>query len=219
MIDIEISKYLKETYPKLSLGVIEYNGVVAESNDVLWNIAKEKSDIVKNLIKKDEINKTNKIKDIRDAYKGLGKDPSRYRISSEALVRRILQGKDLYRVNNIVDINNIVSLESLYPVGSYDLDMVKSSINFRVGIKGEVYDGIGKQGINLENMPVFSDVEGAFGSLTSDSKRTMITCNAKNLIMIVISFSGHSDLQKTIHFAIKLLEEHAGASKIQYKII
>ena len=218
MIDIKISKYLKEKYPKLSLGIIQYEGNIEEKNEFIFRELEVVSENVKELIKKEEINFIPKIKSIRDAYKELG-DPSRYRISSEALLRRIFQGKNLYTVNNIVDINNIVSLKSLYPVGSYDLDKIKEPINFRVGLEGEVYSGIGKQEISLENMPLFSDEEGPFGSLTSDSKRTMINSESKKMVMILISFSGNNDFNEIITFAIDLLKKYSSAKKIEYKII
>ena len=57
----------------------------------------------------------------RAAYKALGKDPARYRGSAEALLRRVIAGKGLPRINNVVDVINLVSVESLLPVGLYDL--------------------------------------------------------------------------------------------------
>ena len=45
----------------------------------------------------------------RKAYKAFGKDPGRFRVSSEALYRRVRQGKDLYRINTVVDANNHVA--------------------------------------------------------------------------------------------------------------
>ena len=59
----------------------------------------------------------------------MGKEPSRYRVSSEALIRRILQGKGLYRINNVVDTNNLISIETGYSVGSYDLENLHGNIN------------------------------------------------------------------------------------------
>ncbi len=53
----------------------------------------------------------------RKAYRACGKDPTRYRLSSESLLRRVLKGKGLYKVNNIVDINNLLSLKYHYSIG------------------------------------------------------------------------------------------------------
>ena len=97
------------------------------------------------------------IKALRDAYRALGNDPTRYRGSNEALVRRISQGKELYRVNTIVDVNNLISLETLHSAGTFDLDRVQPPIIFRVGQPCEFYFGIGKGQIKIEELSVFAD--------------------------------------------------------------
>jgi len=151
------------------------------------------------------------IKAIRDAYRSLGKDPSRYRASQEALFRRILQGKGLFRINTVVDINNLVSLESVHSVGSYDLSQLDFPITFRVGRKGEVYKGIGKEDVNLEGLPILADGNGPFGSPTSDSERAMITTNTRQVMMLIIAFSGSDGLRAHTHRAVQLLSRFAKA--------
>src|ERR1700747_3092855 len=91
----------------------------------------------------------------RAAYKALGKDPARYRGSAEALLRRVIAGKSLPRINVVVDIINVVSVESRLPIGLYDLAHVSGDIVFRAGRVGETYKGIGKYDFNLEHLPVF----------------------------------------------------------------
>src|SRR6266849_3345604 len=80
----------------------------------------------------------------RSAYKALGKDPARYRGSAEALLRRVISGKGLPQINAVVDVMNLVSVESRLPVGLYDLAHVSGDIVFRAGREGESYKGIGK---------------------------------------------------------------------------
>jgi len=123
---------------------------------------------------------------VRAAFKAIGKDPSRYRPSSEALTRRVLAGKPLYSVNNVVDCGNLVSLMTGVPVGCYDAAWLKGdAVTFRVGTPGETYDGIGRGEINLECLPVLADEEGAFGTPFSDSARTAITENTHNLKFVL----------------------------------
>src|SRR5579863_1359530 len=126
----------------------------------------------------------------RAAYKALGKDPARYRGSAEALLRRVIAGKGLPRINNVVDVINLVSVESRMPVGLYDLEHVQGDIVFRAGRAGETYKGIGKYDLNLEGLPVFCDALGPHGSPTSDSERTMVTEATKKILAIIISFGG-----------------------------
>src|SRR5438046_4113349 len=100
----------------------------------------------------------------RAAYKALGKDPSRYRGSAEALLRRMVAGKGLPEINAVVDVINLVSVESRLPVGLYDLGHVGGEIVFRAGRAGETYKGIGKYDLNLEGLPLFADTVGPHGS-------------------------------------------------------
>jgi DNA/RNA-binding domain of Phe-tRNA-synthetase-like protein len=154
----------------------------------------------------------------RAAYKALGKDPARYRGSAEALLRRVIAGKGLPRINNVVDVINYVSVESRLPVGLYDLAQVQGDIVFRAGRAGETYKGIGKYDLNLEGLPVFSDALGPHGSPTSDSERTMVTEATEQVIAIIISFGGADPLQRWGLQMTELLQRYASGKNIQLKI-
>ena len=150
----------------------------------------------------------------RAAYKALGKDPARYRGSAEALLRRVIAGKGLPRINNVVDVINLVSVESRLPVGLYDLAHVQGEIVFRAGRAGETYKGIGKYDLNLEGLPVFCDALGPHGSPTSDSERTMVTLATKQVVAIIISFGGAEVLQRWGQQTTELLQQHAFGKNI-----
>jgi DNA/RNA-binding domain of Phe-tRNA-synthetase-like protein len=154
----------------------------------------------------------------RAAYKALGKDPARYRGSAEALLRRVIAGKGLPRINNVVDVINYVSVESRLPVGLYDLAHVEGDIVFRAGRAGETYKGIGKYDLNLEGLPVFCDALGPHGSPTSDSERTMVTEATGQVLAIIISFGGADTLQRWGLQMTGLLERYASGKNIQVNI-
>src|ERR1700687_367932 len=132
----------------------------------------------------------------RAAYKALGKDSARYRGSAEALLRRVIAGKSLPRINAVVDIINLVSVESRLSIGLYDLAHVQGDIVFRAGRAGETYKGIGKYDLNLEGLPLFCDALGPHGSPTSDSERTMVTSETKRVLAVIISFGGKEGLDR-----------------------
>ena len=155
----------------------------------------------------------------RAAYKVLGKDPARYRGSAEALLRRVIAGKGLPRINAVVDIINLVSVESRLPIGLYDLTHVQGEIVFRTGRAGETYKGIGKYDLNLEGLPVFCDAIGAHGSPTSDSERTMVTSETKNVLAIIISFAGKEGLDRWTQRMSHLFAQHASGSGCETQII
>jgi len=154
----------------------------------------------------------------RAAYKALGKDPARYRGSAEALLRRVIAGKGLPRINNVVDVSNFVSVESRLPVGLYDLAHVQGDIVFRAGRAGETYKGIGKYDLNLEGLPVFCDAVGPHGSPTSDSERTMVTEGTIQVIAIIISFGGTETLQRWGQQMTELLQKYVSGKNIQLNI-
>jgi len=155
----------------------------------------------------------------RAAYKALGKDPARYRGSAEALLRRIVAKKGLPRINAVVDVINLVSVESRLPVGLYDLGHVSGDIVFRAGLAGETYKGIGKYDLNLEGLPLFADAIGPHGSATSDSERTMVTAETKQVLAVIVSFGGAEGLQKWGERMTQLLERYAGGRAFGLTIV
>lgn len=219
MIDISISEELKKVCPTITLVCIEANVTVGNSSDSLLKEIDDYCDILKDQIHIEELSDLSQIKAGRDVYKKLGKAPSKYRLSSEALIRRVLQGKGLYRVNNIVDINNLISLKTKFPVGSYNVDHLHSPISLTIGKEGEQYKGIGKDLINIANLPVLTDSIGSFGSPTSDSERAMITTNVNKILICMYSFSGKADIEFFLNNCIELLEKYANGKDIETQII
>lgn len=217
---LTIDQTMKQKWPHTRVGCFQYKAAVEKKNEAMWKYLKK--DIFKKT--KDAIfdygvNEIPNIKESRMAYKAFGKDPSRYRVSSEALVRRIGQGKGLYEVNTVVDVNNLISIESGFSVGSYDAAKIADELVFRIGEAGETYKGIGKDEIKIDGLPVLADEAGAIGSSTSDSERAMITEEAKEILTLVYSFSDNKDLEQAMEYGRRYLEEYAGAEELQCWIV
>lgn len=215
-----IDAAMKEQWPNTRVGCFQYKVTVEKKNEEMWKYLKK--DIFKKA--KDAIfdygvNEIPNIRESRMAYKAFGKDPSRYRVSSEALIRRIGQGKGLYEVNTVVDVNNLISIESGFSVGSYDAAKIAEELVFRVGMEGETYKGIGKDEIKIDGLPTLADEAGAIGSSTSDSERAMITEDAEEILTLVYSFSDNQDLEKAMEYGRKYLEKYAGAKDIESWIV
>ena len=105
----------------------------------------------------------------RRIYKACGKDPSRYRPASEALIRRILQGKELYQRDTLVDLVNLASIAFGYSIGGFDADkFVGDTLTLGIGREGEPYEGIGRGMINIHGLPVYRDAQGGVGQPTDD---------------------------------------------------
>jgi DNA/RNA-binding domain of Phe-tRNA-synthetase-like protein len=153
----------------------------------------------------------------RRAYRAMGKDPTRYRVSSEALIRRISQGKGLYRINNVVEVNNLVSLHTRCAVGSYRIDALTPPIEFRPGHDGESYQAIARGSLNLAHLPLFADASGPFGSPTSDSERTMISPGAGRILMVVIDFRAQQT--EDLDFAVAAIKDYCSGETIETSVL
>jgi DNA/RNA-binding domain of Phe-tRNA-synthetase-like protein len=215
MVSISIHADIKRVIPALALGCVTADVIAEKHNEALWQEINRHLAHLASTIKPEQISAIPQVAAMRNAYKALGKDPSRYRGSAEALLRRVLAGKGLYQINNVVDINNLVSLESFQPLGSYDLERVAGGIELRIGAAGETYKGIGKDEINIENLPVFADGDGPFGSPTSDSERAMIRMETKQILMAVFSFAGAEGLEASLSRAKDLLARYASARNMR----
>jgi DNA/RNA-binding domain of Phe-tRNA-synthetase-like protein len=160
------------------------------------------------------------IRAVREMFRRWGLDPSKYRPSSEALMRRVVQGKGLYRMSNVVDIGNVGSIETGWPFGCYDRGKLRPPIAFRHGAAEEKYEGIGKRMWHLEGRPVLADASGPFGSPISDSTRSMITESAKGVMVVIYAPAGTADftLQNALDRLADRLSRFAGA-KISDSVI
>ena len=181
----QIDPRFSELGMAVHLGVLDYQIHVEPSADELIHAMDEAAELRQQELMGEAASSDPVIAAVRAAFKATGKDPSRYRPSSEALTRRVVAGKGLYHVNNVVDAGNLVSLMTGVPVGCYDAAWVKGDLTLRIGTPGETYDGIGRGGVNLEGLPVLADEEGPFGSPFSDSSRTSVGELTRDLVFVL----------------------------------
>lgn len=191
--------------PGVKLGVVEAEGLRVEL--VVPDLAREMDavcDRLRGQLTVEKVAELDSIRDVRAMFRGWGVDPSKYRPSAEALLRRVAQGKGLYRLSSVVDIINLCSVETGWPYGCYDAHRIKPPAVMRLGRPGETYERIGRAMWHLEGRPVLSDAEGPFGSPTSDSTRTMITEATTALVTTI--FAPPRSPDAAVHRA---MEQHA----------
>jgi DNA/RNA-binding domain of Phe-tRNA-synthetase-like protein len=218
-IDVAIDDALRAKCPKVALGCVTVQVDATESPEALIAELKGCERTILSLPEPRAALEAPQILATRAAYKALGKDPARYRGSAEALLRRVIAGKGLPRINAVVDIINLVSVESRLPIGLYDLAHVSGDIVFRAGRAGESYKGIGKYDLNLEGLPVFCDALGPHGSPTSDSERTMVTSETKNVLAVIISFGGKEGLDRWTQRMSELFQGFAAGQRCRTELI
>ena len=163
----------------------------------------------------DSIKEMPSIQATRQAYKRCGKDPSRYRPSGEALVRRTLQGKELYRVSTAVDLINLASIAYGYSIGGFDADKIQgAALTLGIGREGEPYEGIGRGPLNIAGLPVWRDELGGIGTPTSDNERTKMDLQTVRLLGIVNGYDGNrQQVEACARYILQLTRRFAGGDE------
>lgn len=217
--DISISEKLKEMWPQAALGILEYEADVTKSSEELLGVFEGAIERLSDEYCMDDISRLPHVEATRKAYKALGKNPSEYRNAAEAMLRRVVKSSGLYHINNIVEVNNLISISSGYSIGSYDLDEVKGSVIYERAEEDLHYAGIGKSNVNIGFIPTLHDDEGAFGNATSDSQRAMIKEGHRKIASIIYSFDGTDGLQTWMDEFEADLKKYCGVSEVKKSIV
>lgn len=219
MIPVSISEEVAALCPDLHILVVSCDVTNTESDPLLWEEIARMEEDVRATCKLEEINKWLPIQATRQAYKRFGKDPNRYRPSSEALRRRILRSLPLYKIDTLVDIINLISIRSGYSIGGFDADKIQGRLVLGIGKEGEPYQGIGRGELNIAGLPVYRDALGGVGTPTSDEERTKIDRNTRRLLMIINGYSGAEGLQEAGMYGAELLKRYVSATNLKIKLI
>jgi DNA/RNA-binding domain of Phe-tRNA-synthetase-like protein len=201
------------------LGVLTFDCAVRNSTEDLWaEIEKCSLNLSQGLLL-EEVNKIETIASARNAYKKCGKDPNRYRPSADSLIRRIVKGNSLYKVNNVVDVLNCVSIQSGFSIGGYDTGKIVGGITMDIGSSQDMYAGIGRGDLNIDGLPVLRDSDGAFGSPTSDSERTSITAETTKCAFVFFDFGNSEKLKKYLDVSITYLKTYADGNNFRHTTV
>jgi DNA/RNA-binding domain of Phe-tRNA-synthetase-like protein len=169
----------------MAISLLEFQGVrVRETPPELKALIDALAASMASLYKDEPLGELPIVKAVRSIFHATGVDPTRYRPSSEALLRRAVKGKGLYFINSAVDVVNYFSLKTLLPMGLFDADRITPPIEFRAGREGETYQGVGRDVLNLAGFPLLADADGPFGSAVSDSVRTRVTEATRRLLWV-----------------------------------
>lgn len=215
MIHVSISPEITAACPGLHLLVLSADVANTPSDPALWEEITRLETDIRAACRLEEINKWEPIRATREAYKRLGKDPNRYRPSSEALRRRILRGLPLYRIDTLVDSINLISIRSGFSIGGFDAGKIQGDLQLGVGCEGEPYEGIGRGSLNIAGLPVYRDRIGGIGTPTSDEERTKIDLATRRLLMIINGYSGAPGLQEAGAYAAALLRRYVSATNLE----
>lgn len=216
---VHIEPELRNLLPHLILGGMVTEVVVGQASAGLAGAMGAEVERLAAALNPEIIRELPAVKANREAYRILGKDPARYRPAAEALLRRVASGKGLYAVNNVVDVLNIVSVQTGFSICGYDFDRIEGPITLGVAVEGEPYEGIGRGELNIACLPVFRDARGAFGTPTSDSVRTSVTHSTRRFLMVVIGWNRPGEVVAALQKAKQLLALHAEGQCVEEFLI
>ena len=216
MTNISISEEIATACPDLHVLALSCDVCNSEPDERLCQEIADEEKAVRETVKLEQINKWLPIQATRQAYKRLGKDPNRYRPSSEALRRRILRELPLYKVDTLVDLINLVSIRSGYSIGGFDADKIAGGSLVLGGGRG---GGIGRGELNIAGLPVYRDAVGGVGTPTSDEERTKIGLDTTHLLMIINGYSGLEGLEAAGKYAVGLLSKYVSAINMEAELV
>lgn len=212
--NIVVSDELRRAWPRFVGGAVMATFTNNAYREGLWQEIHECEEFLRARYTTESIKSIAAIEATRLAYKACGKEPSRYRPSSEQLVRRILQGKSLYQIDTCVDLVNLASMRSGYSIGGFDADRIDGdTLTLGIGREGEPYEGIGRGVLNIAGMPVYRDATGGIGTPTSDHERTKLSMATTTLLALVNGYDGNAEaVRHCCDDLVMLLCRYASAS-------
>ena len=216
MYTISVSEDIKAKWPHYRGAAVYAEVKNSAYNEALWHEIGQFTEQLQASETTESIKQQSAIVATREAYRACGKDPSRYRPSAEALRRRLLRGLDLYRIDTLVDLVNLVSLRTGYSIGGFDADkIVGTELCLGIGRAGEAFEGIGRSVLNIECMPVVRDAVGGIGTPTSDHERTKMDIGTTHILVIINGYSGSEGLHEAATMTTELLTRYASAVNCQ----
>ncbi|MBO4612938.1 MAG: hypothetical protein J5671_07210 [Bacteroidaceae bacterium] len=187
-----VSQEIEQVCPTFVGACVEAQVVNSPYCEELWKEIEALGERFRSELTTETLKDMTSIAATRRVYKACGKDPSRYRPASEALIRRVLQGKELYQRDTLVDLVNLASIAYGYSIGGFDADrFVGDTLTLGIGREGEPYEGIGRGLLNIQGLPVYRDEMGGVGTPTSDNERTKMTLDTRHLVVLINGYDGN----------------------------
>ena len=208
--NIIVSQEIEQVCPNFAGAAVEAQVVNSAYCAPLWDEIHALEERFHQELTTESLKELSGIAATRRVYKACGKDPSRYRPASEQLIRRMLQGKELYQIDTLVDLINLASIAYGYSIGGFDADkFVGNTLTLGIGREGEPYEGIGRGMLNIAGLPVYRDAQGGVGTPTSDNERTKMTLETTHLVVLINGYDGnHQRVLDNARFIQDLLKKY-----------
>lgn len=218
--NIIVSKEIEQACPHFVGACVEATVTNSAYNEALWSEIEALGEHYRQTLTTESVKQLPGIAATRRVYRTCGKDPSRYRPASEALIRRQLQHKALYQIDTLVDLINLASIAYGYSIGGFDAGkFAGDTLTLGIGREDEPYEGIGRGMINIAGLPVYRDAQGGVGTPTSDNERTKITLATTHLVVLINGYDGdETHVRQNAEYIQQLLRKYAKSDGGSYHL-
>ena len=211
--NIVVSSEIQTVCPEFIGACVEANVSNSPYCQPLWDEIDAMGNKYRSTLTTESLKQLSGIAATRRVYRACGKDPSRYRPASEALIRRQLTNKSLYQIDTLVDLTNLASIAYGYSIGGFDADKFHGdTLTLGIGRAGEPYEGISRGMINIEGLPVYRDATGGVGTPTSDNERTKITLQTTHFVVLINGYDGNeANVKANAEYIQELLRKYCNS--------
>ena len=211
--NIVVSSEIQTVCPEFVGACVEANVSNSPYCQPLWDEIDAMGNKYRSTLTTESLKQLSGIAATRRVYRACGKDPSRYRPASEALIRRQLTNKSLYQIDTLVDLTNLASIAYGYSIGGFDADKFDGdTLTLGIGRAGEPYEGISRGMINIEGLPVYRDAIGGVGTPTSDNERTKITLETTHFVVLINGYDGNeANVKANAEYIQELLRKYCNS--------
>lgn len=216
VVDVKIDSRLKARFPELMVLTCEVRGVRVERRSV--GLEKFKGELLEEVRKRYDLESLKGLpvfRAYRDFFWRVGVDPTKNRPAAEALIRRVLGGRSIPRINTLVDAYNLASIKTEIALAAFDADRLEGGLFMRFAEKGEEFLGIGmeKPLVLRGGEIVVSDGEKLVATYPyRDADDTKITEETRNVVLLVCGVPGIGEerLQEAARVALEYVIRFCG---------
>ncbi len=217
--NLKIDSEIKTRFPDLNVLTLQIKGVHVQKRDPkLEKFKVEVISQVRNDYSLTSVKDHPTFRAYRDFFWSIKIDPTKIRPAAEALIRRILAAKNLPRINTLVDVYNLASINSRIALATFDADRLEGNLLMRFAEEGEQFYGIGMEKpliLKGGEIIICDDKKLVAVYPYRDANNTKITAKTKNIIIVICGVPGipKQDLKNASHLALGYIKRFCGGEK------
>jgi DNA/RNA-binding domain of Phe-tRNA-synthetase-like protein len=224
---LAVDDAILQRYPDYTLVVIYAEGIHnGPSNEASEAYLRDAENYQRKALTSDQLSLHPHIAAWRKTYSSFGLKPNKYPCSAEALLKRILKGQNLPRINRLVDFYNAISVRYVLPVGGEDRDRVESDVVLKEAAGTEPFIArINHEEVTTYPEPgeiIWADRAGVTCRAWNwrQGHRTMLTEATRNAYFVFDRLAPlpMADLRRAEAELTRILREEAQADKVWSEI-